>query len=102
MRLFYITTLEAAQTLNGWHSIALPNDKILLCVDWNNPVAELEWRSRPDVISLPHPIFESSATLSTEHLKHLCGKYPLTANHTVHHVIKMACCEDPWMRIHVL
>lgn len=102
MRLFYITTPEAAATLNGWHSINLPNGKLLICVDWKDTMQELAWRSRPDVISLPHPIFEASTPLATEHIQHFAGKYPLEEGHNIHHVIKHASKEDPWMRMHVL
>lgn len=86
----------------GWHSLPLGNEKHLVCIDWKNGIAEFHWSSRPDVIPLPHPIFEATVPLSDEHRTHLSRRYTLNPGDNVHHVIKQAAKEDLWMRLWVL
>lgn len=103
MKLFYIVDRETATQLDvGWRSLELGNGKLLVCINWKNEAHEFAWSSRPDVISLPHPIFESSQALSPEHVQHLAAKFHVTTSHNVHDVIKQAAREDLWMRCYVL
>lgn len=103
MKLFYICSIETTQHIGtGWHSTDLGNGKLMVCIDWNNEAKEVAWASREGVISLPHPIFESTIPLTAEHVQHLSGKYQVTTDHNIHHVIKQAAKEDLWMRCYVL
>lgn len=103
MRLFYIVSPEMTQHIGtGWHSVDLGNGKLLVCVDWKNGAKELAWSEQPGVISLPHPIFESTVPLTDEHLSHLNKYFQLENGDTVHRLIKQASRHDPWMRVHVL
>lgn len=103
MKLLYISSPEHAKTLHSpWHGLDLGNGKTLVCVRWTEEGHEMEWASHPDVIRLPHPIHESTTPLGDEAVQHLNGRYQLQASHTVHHVIKQASAEDPWMRLYVL
>lgn len=103
MRLYYLATKERTAALyHPWHSLDLGNGKHFVCVDWKDEAHELDWSSHPEVIALPHPIFESTVRLTDDHIKHLSGRYVVETGHNVHHVIKQAAKDDPWMRLHVL
>lgn len=103
MRLYYLATKERTAAINhSWHALDLGNGKHLVCIDWKDEMSEMQWASHPDVIALPHPILESTVRLTDEHVKHLTGRYPIEVGHNVHHVIKHASNDDPWMRLHVL
>jgi hypothetical protein len=103
VKLFYICSAETTRYIpTGYHSLSLGNDKLLVCIHWTNEAHEHAWSSRPDVISLPHPIFEATQTLAEEHVQHLTGRYAVTTAHNIHHVIKEAAKEDLWMRLRVL
>jgi len=103
LKLFYITTLNRLKMVRrSWHVIDLGNDKVLACIDWKECQEESVFASFPDVICLPHPIFESRDNLTAEHVKHLSGKFTATTDHNIHHIIQQAVKEDLWMRIRVL
>jgi len=103
MKLFYVVDSEVARQLSvGWRSLSLGNDKLLVCVDWKDEAQEFTWSSRPDVISLPHPVYESSQPLTAEHLQHLTGRFALNSGDNIHAMIKQAAREDLWMRCYVL
>lgn len=103
MKLLYITTNECVATINAdCHWLNLPSGKVLVCVRWRDELPEMEWAAHPDVIRLPHPIFESTVVIPDEHLTHLRGRFTLPDQSNVHHLIKEAAQHDPWMRLHVL
>lgn len=103
MRLFYICHKDTTRHLKaGWHALDLGNNKLLLCVQWADPLQEARWASRPEVISLPHPIFQSNQPLSDNHRAHCAKRFQLEDGHNVHDLIKQAALQDPWMRLHVL
>jgi hypothetical protein len=104
MKFYYIVPLKVAteprHVASHWFEIG--EEKALICIDWKDDDHELAWSSRPEVISLPHPVFEASAPLTDEHHSHLQHHFQLQKGDNVHHVIKQAAKHDPWMRIHVL
>jgi hypothetical protein len=103
MKLLYLTPGERLKDLvNDWHALDLGNGHHLVCVRWRDEASEMAWSEHPDVIPLPHPIFQSTAVIPDEHLVHLRGRFTLQDQSNVHHVIKEAAKEDPWMRLHVL
>lgn len=103
MKLFYLSSLEHARTVpHTWHALELGNGKVLTCIHWQDEAAEMQWSNHPDVIPLPHPIFQSTTAIPDEHLAHLRGRFTLPDQSNIHHVIKEAAKEDSWMRMHVL
>lgn len=103
MKLFYICPKDETRFIpTGWRALDLGNDKLLVCVNWANDAHEAAWASRPDVIPLPHPIFESATPLTDEHRQHLAGRYKTNSGDTIHHIIKLASREDFGMRLWVL
>lgn len=103
MKLLYITPREHTKAIvNEWHGLDLGNGMSLVCVRWRDEGAEMAWAEHPDVVRLPHPIFQSTAELPDEHMAHLRGRFELPDKSTVHHVIQQASKHDPWMRLHVL
>jgi hypothetical protein len=103
MKLFYIATKDRLSEIAGpWHAFDLNNGKHLVCVRWEDELPEMQWSNHPDVIPLPHPIFQSTTAIPDEHLAHLRGRFTLPDQSTVHDVIKEAAKEDSWMRMHVL
>jgi hypothetical protein len=103
MKLLYVTTGERMAAINAdCHGLDLGNGKVLVCVRWRDELYEVGWAEHPEVIRLPHPIFQSTAVIPDEHLSHLRGRFTLPDQSTVHHVIQEAAKDDPWMRLHVL
>jgi len=103
MKLLYIATAERTKEIPAeWHALDLGNGQQLVCIRWRDELPELRWAERPDVIRLPHPIFQSTAVIPDEHLAVLRGRFQLDAGATVHHVIAQAAKDNPWMRVHAL
>jgi hypothetical protein len=103
VKTFFITTPEHAQELkHEWHGIDLQNGKLMICLRFRDEGHEMEWTSHPDVIRLPHPIFESNIPLTGEHHGNLWQRFALVPGDGIHDVIKQAAKVDPFMRLHVL
>jgi hypothetical protein len=103
MKLFYVVDKETTQHIGtGWHSLDLGNNKLLVCIHWKDEAHEAAWASRPDVISLPHPIYEAAVPLTDEHVRHLSATFPQAVGGNIHSIIKEASKRDLWMRCYVL
>jgi hypothetical protein len=103
VKLYYVSTTEQlGKLVHEWHALDLGNGHHLTCVRWRDEATEMQWASHPDVIALPHPIFQSAAVVPDEPLAHLRDRFELPDGATVHHVIQSASKDDPWMRLHVL
>jgi len=103
MKLFYLAPIEKLKEVNSpWHALDLGTGRHLACVRWKDEREEMIWSNHPDVVRLPHPIFESTMPLSDEHLKHLCNRFEVSRDDGVHAVIKQAAKQDPFMRLEVL
>ena len=101
--MFYISTEEHCRELQQEaHWSDLKNGKVLVCVRWRDEGTEVAWSNHPDVIALPHPIFESTVELDEEQCQWLLGRYPMRLGNTVHDLIKLAAKDNPMMRLTVL
>lgn len=102
-KLFYITTPEKTRELhNPWHALDLGSGKVMVCVDWRDDHHEAGWSDHPDVMRLPHPVYEPTLPLSDKHVEHLAGRFGICKGHCVHDVIKKAAAENQFMRLYAL
>lgn len=103
MKLFYITTPEIARTLHReWHGFDLGNGHLIICAEFFREHEEFNWANTEGVMSLPHPIHQSTHLLAEEHCKLLSGKYKIAHGHNIHDLIQQVSKDDLWMRLHVL
>jgi hypothetical protein len=103
VKLFYISTHAHNRRLRQeWHAIDLGHGKTLTVVRWKDPIHEMKWASHPDVIPLPHPIFQNVEPLTDEQLHHLSRRFNVEKGHNVHHVVKQAARLNPLFRLQVL
>ena len=102
MKGYHITTQERLDALrNENERVDLGNGKFVVCVKWKDEGHEAEWTRHPEVINLPHPLFQSQELLSSEHIEHLSRRYSIQAGHTAQDFVKEAMKENPFFRPHV-
>lgn len=103
MKLYYLCPHAATASLPcPWHGIDLENGMWLIGVQWRNDAEETIFAARPDVLSLPHPIFGAGDKLETEHIGHLEKRMPIKSGHTVHDVIREGSKISPMLKLRVL
>ena len=104
MKLYYLAPASRIKEIaHDCHWLALDGSEyVLVCVRWRDEIHEMQWSNNPDIIRLPHPIFESAAKLGDLAAAHLSKRFTIDGQHTVHDLIKQASLEDAWMRLHVL
>jgi len=83
----------------GYRAINLGNGKGLVCIDWRDELAELNWVKSPGVVPLPHPYLEQSIPLADEHVEYLSQRFAVQKGHNIHDLIREAVKVEPMMRV---
>jgi hypothetical protein len=100
MKLLYLVPEGTLMPENiGWRAISLGNGHGLVCIDWRDELAEMNWVKASGVIPLPHPYIESSVPLVDEHIAHLSSRFAVKTGDNIHDLIREAMKVEPLFRI---